>query len=195
MKPIAYLLLALIAAVVASAQTLPDNPAQPSAPDPAWAQLQNLAYGTPIVVTSTNGPPVHCFFTAATADYLDCHPPAQPSGVGYRFNRNSVLSVDPENWQPNQMRQGVAERSSHPAWISSMIAGGIIVGFIAARNTDAAHAAEAGAIGALVVGAIGAPLAFMPRDSQPYGPTPYAIGVPLRFGPRAHAMFRVHALR
>ena len=195
MKPISTLFLALVFAGTASAQTLPDNPSQAAPPDPAWTRLQSLVYGTPIVVSSTNGPPVHCFFTVATDDYLDCHPPSQPSGVDYRFDRDSVLSVDPENLRPNETRHRTAERSSHPAWISSMIAGGILVGFIATRTTDAGHAAEGGAIGALVTGAIGAPLAFMPRDAQSYSPPPYGIGIPLRLGSRSHTIFPVQTLR
>ena len=195
MKPIATLLLTLLTSATISAQTLPDSPSQATPPDPAWTRLQSLVYGTPIIVSSANGPPVHCFFTVATDDYLDCHPPTQPSGVGYRFDRDSVLSVDPENLRSNEMRQGATERNSHPAWVSSIIAGGIIVGFIATRNTDAGHAAGAGAIGALVTAAIGAPLAFMPRDPQSYSPPPYGIGVPLRRGALFHAQFPLHALR
>lgn len=196
MRPIAQLLLTLMFVAAASAQNLPDNPAQASAPDPAWGRLQNLAYGTPIVVTSTMGPPVHCFFTNATAEYLDCHPPAQPGGVGYRFHRDDVLSVDPEQWVPKNGQERSAGRSPHPAWISSMIAGGFIVGFIATSTTDAGHAAAAGAIGALVTGAIGAPLAFMPHSNYPASPPPpYGVGVFLPLGARSRGLFHRHALR
>lgn len=196
MKTISTLLLALItsASAAVSAQNLPDNPAQTPPPDPAWMRLESLAYGTPIVITTTIGPPVHCFLTSATAEYLDCHPAEQPAGVGYRFDRASVLSVDSEQWSRNSAQPNQRERNFHPAWISSIIAGGVIVGLCATPTTDAGHAAAAGAIGALVTAAIGAPLAFMPRDSQPYGPPPYGVDVPLRLGTRSRGLFRLHAL-
>ena len=63
-----------------------------------------------------------------------------------------------------------------------MIAGGIIVGLIAAQNTEPGKAAEDGLIGAGIVGLIGASLAFLPHS--PFAPTVPAYpryGIGLRF--------------
>jgi hypothetical protein len=165
----------------AQAQALPDNPTPATNPDPMWARVQSLKPGTPIVVSDTYGPPQRCLFAGATTSYLDCNPVGNPPGTGFRFNRADVLSVEldrPEQYAPQAAH---AKHNYHPAWLASMIAGGCVVGFIATRSTDAGHAAEAGAIGALVTGAIGAPLAFMPPDQfvSPMRPQ-FGIGIPLR---------------
>jgi len=161
-------------------QALPDSPAPQ--PDPAWSRLQSLTYGQPIVVDDTNGPPVHCLFTGVTDAYLSCSPPGNPAGVGYRFNRADVLGVDLDLPGLAQAQASRPERNYHPAWLASMIGGGIVVGLCATRSTDAGGAAKAGVLGAVVVGAIGAPLAFLPHQQAAYGSSTYpqfGIGIPL----------------
>ncbi|HTB97782.1 MAG TPA: hypothetical protein VK716_12295 [Terracidiphilus sp.] len=198
MKPIASLLLSLTVAVAASAQAVPDNPAPAPPADPAWSLLQTLPVGTPIVVSNTNGPPVHCAFVGATDIYLDCNPASQTAGVGYRFDRASVVGVDREEWHQSSAPTRKPERNYHPAWLSCMIAGGLIVGITATRTTDAGHAAGAGLLGAVVVGAIGAPLAFLPHAYAGYGPPAppmVAIGIPLPLSAAAHAIYRLHGSR
>jgi hypothetical protein len=170
----------------------PDTPsAQPTqAPDSAWFRIQRFANGQPIVVYSTYGPPMHCRFAGATTDYLFCDPPNSPAGTGYRFERASVVNVtvshEPRNW--------------HPAWLSSMIAGGLVVGLIATRSTDAGTAAEAGLVGAGVVGLIGAPLAFLPHPQAAFvgpGYPQYGVGIPVNFPIRSrlHTMLLLQGLR
>jgi uncharacterized membrane protein YeaQ/YmgE (transglycosylase-associated protein family) len=88
------------------------------------------------------------------------------------------------------------EPNYHPAWISSMIAGGIIVGLCATRSTDAGTATRAGLIGAGVVGLIGAPLAFLPHSQfAPPGPAypPFGIGLRLKtpISPRSHRILGI----
>jgi hypothetical protein len=176
---IVLLLLGLLPAA-ACAQALPDNPAPQ--PDPAWSRVMSLTRGQPIVVDDTNGPPVHCLFTGATDAYLDCSPPGNPVGVGYRFNRADVLGVDLDLPGQTQAQASRPERNYHPAWLASIIAGGLVVGICATHSTDAGGAAKAGLIGAAVVGAIGAPLAFLPNSQRAYGGTnvpQFGIGIPL----------------
>ncbi len=105
---------------------------------------------------------MHCLFAGVTEAYLFCNSPGNPAGVGFRFDHADVLSVDLDLPHPMPIQASRPERNYHPAWISSMIAGGIIVGLIASKNTDAGTAAEDGIIGAGIVGLIGAPLAFLP---------------------------------
>ncbi len=195
MKTLLTCMLSLITAAAASAQNLPDAPIQ-APPDPAWTHLQTLAVGSPIVVSSTNGPPVHCQFTNVTDAYLFCAPPGNPAGVGFRFDRASVLSVEPEVWVPAQVHQRSAQRSSHPVWIASIIAGGIIVGFCATRTTDAGHAAQDGLIGAAAVAVIGAPLAFLPHPDLDLPPYPrYPPGTPFAMVVRTHPHLHFPARR
>lgn len=175
----------LLLAPTAKAQILPEAPAAP--PDPAWSRLSSLAVGQSIVVTTTDNRLVHCLFGSVTDTYLFCNPPGNPEGVGYRFDRVDVLSVDYDRTGTRVSQSRHTERNYHPAWISSMIAGGLVVGIIASQNTDAGHAAQDGLIGAAVVGAIGAPLAFLPHSDlpPPYPPVygPYGLGV--RLSPRS----------
>jgi hypothetical protein len=175
---IAFITLLLLALSV-RAQTLPDAPAAP--PDPAWNRLARLASEQSIVVTTMDKRLVHCLFGSVTNTYLLCHPPGNPAGVDFRFDRIDVLSVDFDRSDP--ARQGrPAERNYHPGWISSMIAGGLVVGIIASQNSDADRAARDGLIGAVAVGAIGAPFVFLP---QPYATPPYT-------GPIYGVGFRLH---
>jgi hypothetical protein len=182
MKRLAIALLALFSlSSAAFAQTLPEAPAP--APDPAWAHLRNLTSGQPIIVTVTDGRSVHCIFASVTDAYLFCNPAGNPPGVGFRFDQADVLAVDFDlpSRQAAQFRPH--EHNYHPAWISSMIAGGFIVGLATTRSADAGTSARAGLIGAVVVGAIGAPIAFLPHPlmaSQPAFPA-YAFGARLRF--------------
>jgi hypothetical protein len=182
MKQLAILLLTFGFVFHVLGQALPDSPKPLPIPDPAWSRLQSLRFGEPIIVGNTNGPDVHCVFASVTDAYLFCDPPGNPRGVGFRFDRANVLAVDLD--MPRHVLTQVSrpERDYHPAWISSMIAGGIIVGLIASQNTDAGKAAEDGLIGAGIVGLIGAPLAFLPHPqaalSRPAYPF-YGVGIPL----------------
>ena len=171
------------------AQSLPDPPAP--APDPAWSQLQNLRVGQAVVVTDVENRSVHCQFAGETDEYLFCNPAGNPPGVGFRFDRAQVLSVDLDRPDAPQTQVRAREHNYHPAWISSMIAGGLIVGLVASQHTTAGHATEDGLLGAGVVGLIGAPLAFMPHlPMGPPGPAypPYLFGA--RFGLRPASHFR-----
>jgi hypothetical protein len=181
MKLIAFLLLTLSIVFKALGQALPDNPAPAPLPDPAWSRLQSLLNGQPIVVDNINGPPVHCLFAGVTDAFLFCNPAGNPASVGFRFDQADVLGVDLDQRHQTQMQASRPERNYHPAWISSMIAGGIIVGLIASKNTDAGTAAEDGIIGAGIVGLIGAPLAFLPHPQYvPTGPAYPQYGIGLR---------------
>jgi hypothetical protein len=163
------------------AQSLPDAPAP--APDPAWTGMQSLPNGQAIVVTDIENRSVHCLFAGATEEYLFCNPAGNPPGVGFRFDRAQVLSIDLDRPDAPQTQVRDREHNYHPAWISSMIAGGLIVGLVASQHTSAGQATEDGLIGAGVVGLIGAPLAFLPHPQmgppgRPY--PPYVFGA--RFG-------------
>ncbi|MGP8250404.1 MAG: hypothetical protein ACLQHF_00105 [Terracidiphilus sp.] len=146
-----------------TAQTLPDAPT-PAPPNPAgWNLVKNLTNGEPIVVRDDNGPPVHCLFAGASDLYLFCNPPGNPPGVGFRFDRTSIVSVDLDLPPQKNAQFDRPQTNYHPAWIASILAGGLVTGIIATRSTNNGNAAKAGLIGALVVGAIGAPLAFLPH--------------------------------
>jgi hypothetical protein len=193
MKHLAILLVVFGFVSCVCAQALPDNPAPVPLSDPAWSRLQSLVYGQPIVVDNTNGPPVHCFFAGVTEAHLFCNPPGNPAGVGFRFNLADVLGVDLDLPHPAPAQATSPERNYHPAWISSMIAGGIIVGLVASQHTDAGRAAQDGAIGAGIVGLIGAPLAFLPHPQiVPPGPAYPQYGIGLRL--RNPIRFRLHAI-
>ncbi len=164
MKTSIFLALAVALVPAASfAQTLPEAP--PPAPtqstsnslppalisDAAWRRIQQIVNGKEVLVSNTYGPPLRCQFAGATDGYLFCDPPNSPAGTGYRFERASVIDVkvvkEPINW--------------HPGLLSAMIAGGMVVGIVAATKTDAGHAAVAGLVGALVAGAIATPEVFL----------------------------------
>ena len=179
------------------AQNVPDNPSPAPFPDPAWSRLQSLVNGQPIVVTDIQGRSVRCLFAGVTDAYLFCNPLGNPPGAGYRFDHADVLSVDRDLPKP-QWAAAPHERNYHPAWISSMIAGGFIVGLCATRSTDAGTAAKAGLIGAGIVGVIGAPLAFMPHAQPAFrGPIYPLHGIGLRLKDplrsRSRTIFGLHA--
>jgi hypothetical protein len=144
-------------------QALPDAPAPR---DPAWDRLKNLAIGAPIVVRDVDDVSVRCLFAGMTDAYLFCNPAGNPSGVGYRFDRDRVLSVDFDRPGRNNAQFAASERNYHPGWIASILAGGLIVGVCATRTTDTGTAAKAGLVGAVVVGIIGVPLAFLPHPQD-----------------------------
>lgn len=178
--PVAVLLATFSLAV---AQNLPSSPPPAPLSDPAWSNLQRLTIGSPVIVTDDQGRTVHCLFAGATDDYLFCNPFGNPAGVGYRFDHANVIAVDLDLPSRPVVQAVPREHNYHPAWISSMIAGGFIVGLCATRSTDAATSAKAGLIGAGIVGAIGAPMAFLPRpEMAPPGPVypPFVFGARLR---------------
>jgi hypothetical protein len=60
----------------------------------------------------------------------------------------------------------IPRKNHHPGWIAATLAGGLVVGLLAARTTSAGGAATAGMIGAGVVGIAGAPLALSQPDEE-----------------------------
>jgi hypothetical protein len=127
-----------------------------SPPDKEWRKIQKLPVGIEIVVGSTYGAPLSCRLAAATDDALYCDAPESPAGSGWQFDRAAVISV----------QATIARRNHHPGLLAAMIGGGMIVGMVATRSTNAGNAVKAGAIGALITGAAGAPLAMSTRDSE-----------------------------
>src|SRR5579863_7972776 len=140
MKNVSLILVAMaLAPVLASAQSLPDDPApaatQTSTPQPVligappgspqspqqydafWNRVMQMPNGQMIRVSYTPGPPLRCRFAGATDAYLFCDPPGALEGTGYRFDRYSVVDVkelgEPRNW--------------HPGLLFAMIGGGILV--------------------------------------------------------------------
>jgi hypothetical protein len=192
MKSLSLFLIAVVLLpFLAHPQALPDAPTP--APDPAWDRLKNLTNGEPIIVRNDNGPPVHCLFAGATEAYLFCNPPRNPPGVGFRFDRSSVVSVDRDLPAQYTARFDRPQRDYHPAWIASILGGGLIVGLCATRTMNDGDSARVGAIGALVVAVIGAPLAFLPRPEDAgfaYRPR-NIVSVPVgRVAPRPHLHLR-----
>lgn len=156
--PLTILLVLLFTAFNAEAQTPSPNPQValppaplPQTPDPQWSRIQQLRIGQDILVYTTEAAPLRCRFTGATDAYLFCNPADSPTSAGYRLDRATVISVDiahpVHNW--------------HPAWLASVIAGGLIVGITATANNNAGDSARDGFIAAVVVGAVGAPLALL----------------------------------
>jgi uncharacterized membrane protein YeaQ/YmgE (transglycosylase-associated protein family) len=199
MKPLTILLVAIVLLpLFAHPQALPDNPAPAPAPDPAWDRVRNLTHGQPIIVVEDNRPPVHCLFSGATDDYLFCDPAGNPPGVGYRFDRASVISVDLDLPAQNRAHFDRPERNYHPAWIASILAGGLVVGICATRSMDDGDAARAGAIAALVVAVVGAPLAFLPQpwnNGSAYRPRNFEHARIPRFALHNHQLSRLASIR
>jgi hypothetical protein len=185
--------LACIAATL-SAQAPPDAPAPAPYVPAGWNLVKNLTRGEPIVVQDDNGPPAHCLFAGATDQYLFCDPPGNPPGVGFRFDRASIVSVSLDLPPQKNSQFNRPQPNYHPAWIASILAGGILTGIVATRTTSDGNAARAGLIGALVVGAIGAPLAFLPH-AQDDG-FAYRTGAVVRLrAPYSHAIGRLFKSR
>jgi hypothetical protein len=160
---ISFLIALVLVPVVARPQALPDAPSPTLPPDPMWDRVKDLANGAAIVVRNDNGPPVHCLFAGVTDAYLFCNPATNPPGVGFRFDRAAIVSVDLDRPSPYSARFDRPHPNYHPAYLACIIGGGLIVGIAATKTTDSATAADEGLIGALVVAAIGAPLAFLPH--------------------------------
>jgi len=127
-----------------------------SPPDKEWRKIQKLPVGIAMVVGSTYGAPLSCRLAAATDDALYCDAPESPAGAGWVFDRAAVISV----------QATIARRNHHPGLLAAMIGGGLIVGVVATRSTSAGNAAKAAAIGALITGAAGVPMAMSTPDSD-----------------------------
>jgi hypothetical protein len=158
-----FLLPAALLPAIARPQALPDAPSPAPPSDPMWDRVKDLANGAAIVVRNDNGPPVHCLFAGATDAYLFCNPSTNPPGVGFRLDRATVVSVDLDRPTPRSARFDRPQPNYHPAYLACIIGGGLIVGITATRDLNADQSARIGVVGALVVAAIGAPLAFLPR--------------------------------
>ncbi len=165
MKHLAALLISIaLLHTAARAQTAPNNPA-PS-PDPTWTWVEHLVNGQPIVVTPIAGPSVHCRFAGATDAYLFCDPDdARYAASGYRFDRAQVVSVKISHPKVNW----------HPALLTIAAASGIAIGAAASSNGASDKSAAAGGlVTALMVGAVGYPIAAM--QDQDRG---FAFNIPL----------------
>jgi hypothetical protein len=182
-----FLVPAALLPAVAHPQALPDAPAPAPPPDPMWDRVQEIARGAAIVVRNDNGPPLHCLFAGATDAYLFCDPPGNPPDTGFRLDRAAIVSVDLDRPTPCSARFDRPHPNYHPAYLAFIIGGGLIVGIAATRTMDAGDAAYTGAIGAAVVAATGAPLAFLPH--------PYDAGFayqPRGFGRMRSPLFGFH---
>jgi hypothetical protein len=200
MKQFILIFIALVLLPAAArSQALPDAPSPAPPSDPMWDRVKDLSNGAAIVVRNDNGPPVHCLFAGATDVYLFCNPSTNPPGVGFRFDRAAIVSVDLDRPTPRPARFDRPKPNYHPVYLASIIAGGLIVGICATTSADSATAADEGIIGALVVAAIGAPLAFLPRwQGAGFGDLPRDSArthSPLfGFHPRPlHSLFGAHA--
>lgn len=125
-------------------------------PDGQWQKIERLPVGVLIVVSSTYGPPIPCRFAAATNDALFCDAPESPGGTGWQFERSSVVSVEAT----------ILKKNWHPGLVGAMIAGGTLVGLAATHGASAGRAAGIGAIGAVITGAVGAPMALSQPDER-----------------------------
>jgi hypothetical protein len=168
MRTSCLLLLAIVllpAAVVA--QAVPDNPAPTPPPDPMWSRVEQLVHGQEIVVKPTSGRALRCRFAGATDAYLFCDPDnAYPGADGYRFDRAQVVSVHVSRPKVNW----------HPALLAVMAASGIAVGVAASSQGASDKAAAAGGlVTALMVGAVGYPIAVMQDQNAGFG-----VAIPLR---------------
>lgn len=172
MKQIVHLLIAItLLPVPLWPQALPDAP-PPVAPDQAWDRLKNLAIGAPIVVRDVDEVPVHCLFAGLTDAYLFCNPAANPPSVGYRFDRDRVLSVDFDRPGQNDTYSSRPEHNWHPGVLAAAAVIGTAIGIAVSRNTNAQGAAAAGLLSAGMVGGIGYEIA---KDRGQYA----RFGVPL----------------
>ena len=163
-------------------------PANPPMPDREWRKIQSIVHGEAVIVASTYGPPLRCLFASATDDALFCNAASGPDGVGYRLERATVIYIELETPRvpPNH----------HPVWLSCMITGGILTGLAATHVTDAGYAAGLGAAGAVIVAAIGAPMALSSDNGGP--PRPVILGsrslirIPVRSPRIPHRLLQIH---
>jgi hypothetical protein len=132
------------------------QPAPLSPPDKEWRKIQKLPVGVAIVVVSSRDVPMHCRFAAATDDALYCDAPESPGGSGWQFDRATVVSVEAT----------ILKKNWHPGLVGAMIAGGTLVGLVATHGASAGRAAGIGAIGAVITGAAGAPIAMSQPDEK-----------------------------
>lgn len=178
---LAIVLLAIVllpAAIVA--QALPDNPTPAPPPDPMWSGVEQLVNGQEIVVKPTSGPPLRCRFAGATDAYLFCDMDDAPPGArGYRFDRAQVVSVKVSHPKVNW----------HPVLLATIAASGIAIGISATRSMDDRGAASAGILSALLVGAIGYPIAVMQEQNEGFG-VGYNLPLHRLTGLRMHGIVR-----
>jgi hypothetical protein len=163
MKQLAFTLMlfvVVLSPLAAFCQLLPDGPAAQAPPpqvaaadDAAWARIERLARGEPIVVTSTYGPVVHCLFAGATDRFLFCDPVDNPAGTGYRFDRDKVEQVDEDRWQPPAT--ATQEHDSHRGLLLASGLTGIVMGALGAQGSDARTGVTVGVISAGFVGCVG----------------------------------------
>lgn len=146
MRPIILTLIAIALLPVAThAQGLPDAPA-PAAPDSAWDRVRSLTSGQPVVVVVDYAPPFHCLFARATDAYLFCDPVGNPPGVGYRFDRATVVSVDLDVAPVARAQFSAPEQNWHPGLL---LAAAIIGSAMGAGLTRKMNDRGAGFIGLL----------------------------------------------
>jgi hypothetical protein len=156
-----------------------------------WDRVKEIARGAAIVVRNDNGPPLHCLFAGATDAYLFCDPPGNPPDTGFRLDRAVIVSVDLDRPTPYSARFDRPKPDYHPVYLSSIIAGGLIVGICATTSADNTTAAEEGLIGALVVAAIGAPIVFLSQlqdQGSAYQPRGFARTRSPLFGFHPHPL-------
>lgn len=159
MKPIALALIVLsLSPQLLTAQDLPNAPV-PMQPDPAWNRVRALPPGQPLIVVVENAPAVHCEFSQATDAYLFCNPAGNPPGVGYRFDRAQVISVD-FDLPPYPQAGYTPPRSSwHPGLLATAAALGITFGAVAAERSNNPEAGVVvGLVSAGMVLSIGYPM-------------------------------------
>jgi hypothetical protein len=159
MKHLAAILIAVaLLPAAARTQAPPNNPAPAPPPDPTWNWVERLVNGQSIVVKPSAGPSVHCRFAGATDAYLFCDlDEARPGTGGYRFDRAQVVSVKISHPKVNW----------HPALLTVMAASGIAIGIAASQQGASDKAAAAGGlVSALMVGAVGYPIAVMQEQDR-----------------------------
>ena len=135
MKQIAITLIALsLLPQLSPTQELPNAPV-PVEPDPAWDRVRGLPAGQALLVVVDDAPPVHCMFSRATQDYLFCDPPDNPPGVGYRFDRAEVISVDLDLPGLSRTQHAPPRADWHPGLFAAAAGTGIAIGVIASERS------------------------------------------------------------
>jgi hypothetical protein len=156
LSPLAAVCQGATPASTGQAQAAQAAPPSITPPDGQWRKIERLPVGVAIVVLGTHDVPVHCRFAAATDDALYCDALENPGGTGWQFDRASVVSVEAT----------ILKKNWHPGLVAAMIAGGTLVGLAATGGMSAGRAAGAGAIGAVITGAAGAPIALSQPDEH-----------------------------